>query len=167
MTPQVGQQVKVIFRNGTVVEGIVNVWENNTVELKSLDDKSVLIISHPAEDIMMIKVSLEPEEPPFKMVDKGTHMETPDGRFQIAKKIDINDAWRDAVNETDHLDPEQIKTLAELRMELNKREKEIIALKLREHRPSRSPQIGPYHYPSAVAGKPEKAPNGNSRPSKK
>lgn len=150
MMPQAGQQVKIIFRNGTVVEGVVNVWENNTVELKSLDDKSVLIISHPAEDIMMIKVSLEHEEPPFKMVDKK-----------------INDAWKDAVDKTDHRDPEQIKTLAELRVELNKQEKEIIAKKLREHRPSHSPQIGPYHYPSAVAGKPEKAPNGNSRPSKK
>ena len=61
MIPQIGQHVKCVLRTGAMAEGIVKFWEN-TVQLQSLDGESILIIPHPADDIILIKVLLFDKE---------------------------------------------------------------------------------------------------------
>ncbi len=163
MTPQTGQHVKCILRNGAIAEGIVEEWFNNVVQLKSLDGESVLIITHPAEDIMLIKI----------LLDKAPEVEVPeDGPTE-----EEADAFASQFDEppTDYNKPDEVKSLAELRIEKAKQERRIIAEKLREHVPTRSayvPGTTPYHYPSVITGKPHpyqpsRIPNGKLRPSKK
>jgi len=56
MTPQPEQHVRCIFRNGTLIEGIVKEWQPSGAQLQSLNDESILIIPHPDQDIILIKV---------------------------------------------------------------------------------------------------------------
>lgn len=58
MRPEIGQRVKCVLNNGTVIEGIVKNW-GNEVELLSLDEQSILIIPRPTTDIMLIKIMLK------------------------------------------------------------------------------------------------------------
>lgn len=140
MIPQINQHVKCVFRNGTVVEGIVEEWTNNIVQLKSLDSKSILIIMRPSEDIMLIKILLN----------------LPDNKIDINK--DSNNDFANVVQESvvDYNKPDEVKSLAELRIELAKQERKILAEKLREHRPSKNANqpTATYHYPSVITGKP-------------
>lgn len=55
------QSVKILFRNGTSVEGIVDVWDEDYI-LRSGDGKSYLIIQSPEQDILAIKVMLNENE---------------------------------------------------------------------------------------------------------
>jgi len=164
MTPQTGQHVKVILRNGAIAEGIVEEWFANTVQLRSLDNESILIISHPAEDIMLIKV----------MLDKPEEEAEPESGPTIEEVNDFEAQFQEAADSTDPHDVDDIKSLAQLRIELNKQERRIIAEKLKDHRPGRAyqPSTTPYHYPSVVTGKPtpytpSRIPNGHTRHSKK
>jgi hypothetical protein len=146
MTPQTGQHVKVILRNGAIAEGIVEEWLANTVQLKSLDGESILIITHPTEDIMLIKVMLDkPEEVEVEPESTQEEVRDFDSQFQEAAKT------------TDPNDVDAVKSLAQLRIELNKQERRIIAEKLKDHRPSKGayqPSTTPYHYPSVVTKTP-------------
>ena len=60
-TLKVGQHVKCLLTNNTLIEGHIIVWELQRVVLKTLDGESILIVHHPERDIMMTKVVLEPE----------------------------------------------------------------------------------------------------------
>lgn len=163
MTPTTGQHVKCILRNGAIAEGIVEEWYNNVVQLKSLDGESVLIITHPAEDIMLIKIILDKPEEVEEVPEPPQDLPALEKRFEEAREA------------TDPHDIDSVKSLAELRIELNKQERRIIADKLREHRPTAyTPSTTPYHYPSVVSGKPSpyqpgRIPNGrtNKKPSTK
>lgn len=166
MTPQTGQHVKCILRNGAIAEGIVEEWFANTVQLRSLDGESILIITHPAEDIMLIKIIL----------DKAKEIEAdPDPGPTLEEVRDFESQFQEAADATDPHDIDQVKSLAQLRIELNKQERRIIAEKLKEHRPSGSlykPNTTPYHYPSVVtksksAYQPGRIPNGPPRSPKK
>lgn len=125
MTPQVGQHVKCILRNGAIAEGIVEEWYNNIVQLKSLDGESALIITHPSEDIMLIKVFLE------KAVEPESEGE------DLPSEEDVKNFESSFDNPpVDYEKPDELKSLAQLRIEYAKQERKIIAEKLKEHRPS-------------------------------
>jgi hypothetical protein len=165
MTPQPGQHVKCILRNGALAEGIVESWLVDEVQLKSLDGESILIITRPTEDIMLIKILLEiPKENEEQL---EVHSIDEEIKSDLKEKVEL------ATEAMDPTNIESIKTLAELKIELAKQERKIIAEKLREHRPSAyAPSTTPYHYPSVVdkqmsAYKPARIPNGFTRPSKK
>ena len=80
MNPDTGSHVKLILKNNTVVEGIVEEWFANYVKLKSLDGQSVMIIPHPNEDIMLIKIFLADPVQSLEFVklkkDNGTEVKT-------------------------------------------------------------------------------------------
>lgn len=135
MTPQPGQHVKCILRNGAMAEGIVEEWFGNVVQLKSLDGESVLIITHPAEDIMLIKIILD------KKPEEEQNLPTEEGADEFVKQFAEADASHDPTN------PDDRKSLAELRIELIKQERKIIAEKLKNHRPSSGPGKVQYGYP--------------------
>jgi hypothetical protein len=122
MIPQSGQHVKCILRNGTTVEGIVDEWSGNQAQLRSFDGKSILIITRPSDDIMLIKIILEDPEEKENI---------------LPPKYPAAEVWQNSVETThDVYDVDHNKSLAELKIDLAAQERHIIAEKLREHRPS-------------------------------
>lgn len=125
MIPQIGQQVKCMFRNGFVSEGIVESWQTHNVQLRSLDGKSILIITNPAEDIMLIKIVLE---------NPSNLEELPDISQAIDRTLaNVSSQPTIAINP---YDADYNKSLAELRKERAEVERRIITEKLKEHRSS-------------------------------
>jgi hypothetical protein len=141
MIPQTGQHVKIILRNGAMAEGIVEEWFANEVQLKSLDGESILIITHPTEDIMLIKVFLEKPVEEKEPEDYGPTIEEVrefEGSFQeVADKPVVPDPF----------DPNQNLTLAQLRIAKMQQERKIIAEKLKDHSPNTGPGKVQYGYP--------------------
>lgn len=62
MTPTRGQHVRCFLKIGTMVEGIVEVWSDQQVVLRSLNERSLFLISHPDEDIVLIELVLPERE---------------------------------------------------------------------------------------------------------
>ena len=127
MMPKEGQHVKCVLRTGAMAEGIVEEWFNNVVQLRSLDGESVLIIPHPNEDIMLIKIILDSpktqaEEIKEKIIKKSSKNNTElEERLLEAYKQPSDDNLR-------------IKKMAELKVLMVEQEKKIIAEKLKDHR---------------------------------
>lgn len=112
-----GMHVKIIFKNGFLTEGFVESWENDFI-LKSLSGDSLFIIPNPKEDIMAIKIFISEES---KEVEKPTI------KKEIVEEIIVPSEAQDISSDL------RIKKLAELRMELVKQERQIIANRLRDH----------------------------------
>jgi hypothetical protein len=115
MNIEMGQHIKCILKNSTVVEGTVKEWSAKNCVLLSLDKKSLLIIPHPDEDIMLIKVMLGEIQNNFP----APIITKPQEVFeQVAKEL--------------HSDL-KMKHLAELRLLEKEQDKKIIEEKLKEH----------------------------------
>ena len=137
MMPDVGQHVKCILRTGAMAEGIVEEWFVNTVQLRSLDGESILIIPHPNEDIMLIKIILE--KPAQK--EKASH--------SLPNGIVVNAELSKEIQDTQALpsdDPKRIETLAKLRIMLAEQEKKIITEKVKSHSIGDAKKVK-YEYP--------------------
>lgn len=142
MIPKRGQHVKCILRTGAIAEGIVEEWFNNHVQLKSLDGESILIITHPAEDIMLIKIILEPKNRAEEIAAKDLEQE----------KSDKERMFEDFRARHNPNDPDDRKTLADLRIELIEQDRKIVAEKLKDHTPTQAPKATRYHYPGNMYG---------------
>jgi hypothetical protein len=130
MMPTKGQHVKCVLRTGAMAEGIVEEWNINAafaggkfisnVQLRSLDGESILIIPHPDEDIMLIKIVLEKpkSEPKILTKQKETSLEK---EFQEVYDQPSDDDLR-------------VKKMADLKILLAEQDKKIIADKLKDHR---------------------------------
>lgn len=139
MIPQPGQRVKCIFRNGVVAEGLVEEWFNNTAKLRSLDDQSILIITNPTADIMLIKIMLD------------NHPNLSDNTLPTITES-IEQAQSNKSSETlvvDPYNPDYTKSLVDLRKELAEQSRRIIAEKLKEHRPTIGGGKVKYEYPGS------------------
>lgn len=141
MTPQTGQHVKIILRNGAMAEGTVLEWYANEVQLKSLDGESILIITHPTEDIMLIKVSVEQEKSEVEKIADRIRAKKVDPQTDLEQQFEI------AHQATDPHDIDGVKSLAQLRIDLAKEERRIIAEKLKDHQPNMGPGKVQYGYP--------------------
>src|SRR5271170_6957020 len=110
MNEYLGRHVKCFLRNSTVVEGVVEQW-GDTLQLQSLDGKSLLIIHQPAQDIVLTKVLLSDDvaEP----VEQPPPMDEP--LFPHGEPLEVQ-------SEEEQLDPMalQAKSTAELRIEMAK-----------------------------------------------
>ena len=114
-----GQYVKVIFKNSTQLEGIVEYWQDQRAVLKSEDGNNLMIIMNPSEDVMAVKISLNVVDPvKAEAVASGLQSE-----FEEVRASPSRDELR-------------LLKLADLRKELNNQEKEIISGKLKSHTPS-------------------------------
>ncbi len=124
MTPEKGQQVKCILRSSLIVEGIVQEWSDTQVVLKALDDRNIIILHRPVEDIMLTKVELseEPQEiPEEKSREKPVEIQ----KLIRGKLQEVQDA-------TD--DPEfQKKSAAELRQLVLEQEQQAFANRKKEY----------------------------------
>lgn len=120
-----GQHVKYFLRGGMVLEGIVQELGSAQVVLRSLTDGSLMIIHHPAEDIMLTKIMLPPEETEAVEVPASPAPEQSEIKIQIKNKL------QEALQAED---PElQNMSLEELRQLVREQEVKIIAQKKREH----------------------------------
>lgn len=123
-----GKQVKLLLQGGIVIEGFVKSWNANSVHLNSLDGKSTSIITHPDEDIRVIKV-MHDIHVSSSLIDQALSnvpVKPSPNITELEQKLD------EAYNLPSE-DELRIKTIAELKKELIKQEKEIIANKLRSH----------------------------------
>lgn len=134
MNPETGNHVKLILKNNTVVEGIVEEWFANYVKLKSLDGQSMIIIPHPNEDIMLIKIFLDDPMPSLEFVklkkDEGTEVKT--SPYLQEQEAEIEAKFQAALNLPSE-DPSRIKTLAELKKLKNDLERKIVSDKVKNH----------------------------------
>ena len=121
MKYEVGQHVKCILKNNTIVEGTIENWEPNEVVLLSLDGESKLIITHPADDIVLIKLFLSPQKNKIHTTSNPEITEL-DRKFKELQESP-GGVYDDSRN----------KNLADLKIELHKQEREIIAKKLKNH----------------------------------
>jgi hypothetical protein len=141
MIPKEGQHVKCILRTGAIAEGIVEEWFNNHVQLKSLDGESILIITHPAEDIMLIKIILgQPKTQAEEVADK------------IRAKGALEQKFEEVRQSHDPNNADDRKTLAQLKIELVEQERKIVSEKLKDHTATQIPKVTRYHYPGNMYG---------------
>lgn len=136
MIPETGQHVKLILKNNTLVEGIVEEWFNNYVKLKSLDEKSILIIPHPNEDIMLIKILLT-DFPKLEFVklekDNGTEVVTSSEAYRVDSEIaSLQEQFQHTLALPSDT-PDRLKTLAELKRLMNEQERKIVSEKVKNH----------------------------------
>lgn len=123
MKPQINQHVKCVFRNGTVVEGIVESWDKEAI-LTSLDGANKLIIMRPDDDIMLIKLVLKSQKLSLSELEH---------QFEktLAQPSDT---------------PNRLETLAELRTQLAEAEKQVVAQKMKDHHIG-TPRLTKYQSP--------------------
>jgi hypothetical protein len=114
MMPKTNQHVKCMFKNNVLLEGTVEEWYGNMIQLRSMDGKNVIVIPDPIEIMFYIIVESEPEE---NSIEPPTELEE---QFQ-------------QVYEQPSDDPLRTKSLAELKGLMAEQEKQIIIDKLRSH----------------------------------
>lgn len=117
-----GKHIKCVFKNGTIIEGIVKEWTTGQVHLQSLNDESTMIILHPEDDIMLIKVLADKSEESTE--EKGA----PPLKEEIVAKLEEIRSEEDVDLQT--------KSIAELKQLVKTQEKQIITNKIKEHFPS-------------------------------
>ena len=124
-----GQYVKVVFKNSTQLEGVVESWTEKQAILRSVSGDSLMIIQNTSEDVMAIKIILDFTPP-----------------TEVPKKLSIMEEKFEAVRATPVSDPHRLQRLADLRKQANQAEKEIIANKLKDNRPE--PRESKYGFPN-------------------
>jgi sRNA-binding regulator protein Hfq len=128
MNPEKDQSVKILFKNGMYLDGIVESWTDTKAVLRSLDGNSLIIIQNTSEDIMAVKVYLKTSE---KNIELKTNLEK---EFQ-----EVLDKPAEDINA-------KTKRLVDLRMMLSEQDKKIVANKLKEHHIT-EPNKVKYGYP--------------------
>jgi len=147
-----GQHVKLVFRNSTQLEGVVDTWENNTAVLVSKDQKSKMIVLNVSSDVMAIKVSLDAEtqsEQPHQEQYQPEQKET-ERQWSKSKTDDLQDRFEE-IKSAPSQDNLRIKNLADLRSMIINEEKNIVREKLRSHYPT---TVGQSYYGNPFIKKP-------------
>jgi len=135
MIPKTGQHIKCLLRNNIFVEGILEEWLGNMVQLKSLDERSVIVITDP-KDIMMFKVFLEETEEEIEEVSNPV---------ELTPQTELEQEFQ-AVYEQPSESPTRTKSLAELRALMAEEERQMIVNKLRNHHIGETRKVK-YGYP--------------------
>ena len=107
MIPSIGSQITVFFRNGVQVSGQVISWSDTKSAIKSLTNNKITVIQKTIDDVLFFTFS----------------------------ETNIHEEYNEVAEKTIKSD-DDIKTLAELKTELNKVELEEIKEKLTSHEPS-------------------------------
>ena len=107
MIPPINSQITVFFRSGIQVSGQVISWSDGKSSIKSLTRNKIIVIQKTIEDVLF-----------FEFSDTNIHEEY----IEVAEKTVKTD--------------NDIKTLADLKNELNNLERQEIQEKLTSHEPS-------------------------------
>lgn len=141
MMPVVGQHVKCILRTGAMAEGIVEEWLDDVVQLRSLDGESVLIIPHPNDDIILIKIVLSMVKIDSPVINEiNDSADVIDSRGVQIIEGELNQKYQEAIALPIE-DPKRVKTLAELRIMMAAQEKKIISEKVKNHHITETPKV--------------------------
>lgn len=119
-----GKLVNLLLNNNIIIKGVVKSWDSNSVHLLSLDGKSTSIITHPGEDIRVIKVLYEV---PQNLAITNCSCKEDKNLTELSQE--------DPSDESNHNDL-RLKNLVELKQELIKQEKEVIANQLKNYQTS-------------------------------
>jgi hypothetical protein len=133
------KHIKLVFKNGTVAEGIVQSWTKENATLQSIYDGSQIIVMHPEKDIQLIKVMPDNVE---QIVEEpvAPYEENADAvKENIREKVREIQAEAAAAME-DNINPNDLnsKSIEELRKMVILQDRQIIANKIRQHFPSGS-----------------------------
>jgi hypothetical protein len=127
MEPQVGQFVKLIFRNGTLMEGIVQQWSKTRSVLKSESSDDILVILQTEQDLLAYKIVasyISPKELPHRL----NQLEQ---QFEETRQQPSTDDLR-------------LQSLAQLKVAMIQHEKKMVANQLKHHLPTQT--IGKVQY---------------------
>jgi hypothetical protein len=111
MKPIKGQHIHILFKNGTNINGIVELWSDKESHLKSISGNNDIIIFNTIENVMMVILNKEKQAEEKKELSK---------KFEATYNAPSDDDLRN-------------KNLADLKNLLNQQEKEIIIEKLSSH----------------------------------
>lgn len=132
---EAGQKVTLLFRTGISISGTIINWEKGEFIIKTNDEKSLLIIPSPKDDIMAIKVLLESnsKENINNLKVEGNIAQVNDKDKLIEKQkeqlAEFNSNTDDSISEQE----QKLKTLASLRLAKAKEDRDIIANKFKDH----------------------------------
>ena len=119
-----GDYIQCFLNSSALVEGLVEEFNDDFIKLLCEDKSSYIIIYNPKENITFIKVS-KPKPLLSQLKDNE--------EFNILNK-EFEDELNNIPQNTEELDLKNAK-LAQLKILLNKKEKEIIFNKLKSHSP--------------------------------
>jgi sRNA-binding regulator protein Hfq len=117
MTPQIGQYIKVFFRNGMQAEGIVQSWSEMKSVLLIADGKDLCLILKTEEDVILVQMINDISK---TKVGLREHMNELEEQFQETYKMPSADELR-------------IKKLSDLKQMMIEQEKKIIKDKMVDH----------------------------------
>ena len=113
---EIGQHVKCVLTNSSVIEGTVIEFCDDYLKLKSLDDNDLFIINNPKQNIVVTKISLN-KEVKSKLIHDKKELEK---RFQETYNKPSNDNLRN-------------NNLAKLKMMLIEQERKIVSEAVKNH----------------------------------
>ncbi len=113
---EIGQHVKCVLTNSSVVEGTVTEFCDDYLKLKSLDDNDLFIINNPRQNIVVTKISLN-KEVKSKLIHDKKELEK---RFQEIHNKPSDDKLRNT-------------NLAKLKMMLIEQERKIVSEAVKNH----------------------------------
>lgn len=116
MKPKKGQFVKLIFRNATQIEGIVEEWSDTESVLRAVDGANFLVITQTSQDVMAYKIVME-HTPPEELPKKFNELVS---QFKEVYEQPSNDDLRTM-------------KLAKLKVAMIDQEKKIVAHNLTKH----------------------------------
>lgn len=116
MIPQIGQHITCLLRNNILIEGIVTEWNSDGIQLKSIDEKSMIVVPQ-LSDIIMIKIFLE---------------EIPQNKEKIINQTELEEQFDESYNQPSD-NPLRTKSLAELKILMIEQEKQTLVNKLKNH----------------------------------
>lgn len=124
MIPEKGQHVKCFMRSTMVLEGIVEDWSDVQIVLKSLDNKNIMIVHRPTEDIALTKIILEESQ------EMPIEKSLPNKLHEV--KSEIKDKLQEVIQSTGNVDLDK-NNLNRLRKLVIEQDKQIIAQKSKEY----------------------------------
>jgi hypothetical protein len=125
------RKVKIFLKNGMAIEGIVQQWHDEEALVKSFNSDNILIIFNPKENVIMVHVILDAQQPSEEKLDPIK---------SVPKEPDPQDL------ELDHYEPDptlRVKKLAELRQLQIKQHKQDVSRHLTSWKVG-APQISEY-----------------------
>jgi hypothetical protein len=124
MNFEINQHVKCIFKNGSIIEGIIQSWSKDEAILLSLHDDSLMVILHPSDDLILVKIVIT--QLPEKIIKKETPKEWREA------KHDIRDKLQEVMSPTGDVDLDKM-NINQLRELVHEQDKQLIVQKKREH----------------------------------
>jgi hypothetical protein len=128
MEPKAGQHIKIGFKNGTQLEGVVVEWSEKKSALTSIANDAFFVIMDTAADVLVYQLPIEQQ--PAKSLNQLEQ------EFEEVRQQPSNDL--------------RLKTLAQLKTAIIEQDKQIVANKLKQHTPS---NVNPVQYGSPLLRK--------------